>query len=273
MFDRIDKKSTLADVVCETIQNRIIEGRISAGEALPTEPELAQQFNVSRAVIRDACRMLMAKGLLDIRHGKGMFVTRSQERAFGEALLTALRRDGASVWDVEQFEQSWYPEIFVLAAENMSPELYQEITGALEKHLELFADLTRRACSQKRDMTAQERSELLASYRPVLRLILTATGNTLISLVGMSLRRLRNLRNWTGGEEDPEAIIQKERDVFFAMVETLRLSDPEEIRATLRDLLWLPDTAVEAMKKTPIGEVVTIDTGGGPIRENKKSNG
>jgi len=258
MFERIDKKKTLADVVCETITNRIIEGKIPAGEALPTEPELAAQFDVSRAVIRDACRMLMAKGLVDIRHGKGMFVTPSQARAFGEALFTALRRDGAKVWDVEQFEFIWYPEVFVLAAENMSLELYEEIVTELDRHLDLFAEMTRRAAAENREMNAEERREVLESYRPVLKLIFDASGNKLISLVGLSLRRLRNMRNWTDVEQDPEIVIEIEKDIMFRMIETLRLEDPEDIRRTLRGLMKLPDQAVEAMKRTPLGEVVQI---------------
>ncbi|MBN2050029.1 MAG: FadR family transcriptional regulator [Spirochaetales bacterium] len=257
-FDRIDRKQTLADSVCETITNRIIEGNIPAGEALPTEPELSAQFGVSRAVVRDACRMLMARGLVDILHGKGMFVTGSQERALGEALLTALRRDGAKVWDVEQFEQTWYPEVFVLAAKNMNRELYEEILSELERHLKVFEDLTRRAAGAGRDMTADEREELLSSFHPLLKLIMKATDNRLISLLGLALRRLRNLRNWQGIPEDPESIVRKEREVLYAMVETLRLEDPDQIRSTLKRLMALPPEAVKAMKKTPLGEVVEI---------------
>ena len=83
---------------------------------MPTEPELAGAFGVSRAVIRDATRMLAARGLVQAQHGRGVFVTESQTDAFGEALLLALRRSDASVWDVEQFEQMVFPEVCALAS-------------------------------------------------------------------------------------------------------------------------------------------------------------
>jgi len=76
--------------------------------------ELAEQFGVSRAVMRDATRILMAQGLVEVKHGLGVFVTPSQNEAFGEALLLALRRAGATVWDVEQFEQVILPEVVLL---------------------------------------------------------------------------------------------------------------------------------------------------------------
>jgi len=258
-FDRIDGKQTLAERVCDTITNRIIEGQIPAGEALPTEPELADQFGVSRAVVRDACRMLMARGLVDIRHGKGMFVTGSQTRAFGEALFTALRREGSTVWDVEQYEMIWFPEVFALASEHMSPELYEEILDELERHLDVFAELTRKVTREKRDITENEQRAIIDSFQPVLKLILSATGNKLISLIGLSLRRLRGLRNWEVGlPDDPEESIKKEREIHYKMIETLRMEDPEEIRNTMQRLMTLPDNAIEAMKKTPLGDVVRI---------------
>ena len=64
--------------------------------------ELGEQFGVSRAVVRDATRILMAQGLVEVKHGLGVFVTPPQNEAFGEALLLALRRAGVTVWEVEQ---------------------------------------------------------------------------------------------------------------------------------------------------------------------------
>jgi len=52
----------------------IVSGTLSAGAALPTESELADYFRVSRTVIREAVRLLASKGLVDVKHGRGMWV-------------------------------------------------------------------------------------------------------------------------------------------------------------------------------------------------------
>ncbi len=52
-----------------------------AGEALPSEPELAQRFKVSQGTVRKALDALAAEGLLVRRQGKGTFVaTHAEER-------------------------------------------------------------------------------------------------------------------------------------------------------------------------------------------------
>ena len=48
--------------------------RIIAGTALPSEKELAQQFQVSRTVVREAISKLQAAGMVETRHGVGTFV-------------------------------------------------------------------------------------------------------------------------------------------------------------------------------------------------------
>ena len=59
------KRETLADRVSADITERILTQELVGGAALPTEPELAESYGVSRSVIRDATRLLAARGLVD----------------------------------------------------------------------------------------------------------------------------------------------------------------------------------------------------------------
>ena len=54
-------------------------GEWRAGEALPSEPELAQRFKVSQGTVRKALDALTADGLLVRRQGKGTFVATHAE--------------------------------------------------------------------------------------------------------------------------------------------------------------------------------------------------
>ena len=49
--------------------------RFRPGDRIPSEMELAQEIKVSRTSIREAVRILIAKGVLEIKRGRGTFVT------------------------------------------------------------------------------------------------------------------------------------------------------------------------------------------------------
>jgi DNA-binding FadR family transcriptional regulator len=56
------------------IDQLIIEQALRAGERLPAQDELVERLGVSRTVIREATRFLMAKGLLEVRTESGVYV-------------------------------------------------------------------------------------------------------------------------------------------------------------------------------------------------------
>ena len=60
----------VADYLC----GRIETGKLSPGDQLPPETELAQSFHVSRHTIREALRYLKARGYIESRQGKGSVV-------------------------------------------------------------------------------------------------------------------------------------------------------------------------------------------------------
>lgn len=255
LFSKPVKKQTLAEQVAETIKEAIVGGDWPPGEALPTEPELAEQFGVSRAVVRDATRMLAAQGLVEAQHGRGVFVTESGAEAFGEALLLALRRAGATVWDVEQFEQAVMPEVVALAAQAADEADLAVIQEAAAAYLETFAEL-----AALDPLPEDGRRRLEAGFRRFYGAIFAATGNALFTLLAPSLLYLRTLRQWEPPEAEMETadIIETETAYVNRLVDAVASADPERARQTARDLMQLPPGAEAAMRETPVGETAVI---------------
>lgn len=70
------KMSKLADNAADKILKMIEEeNRFSVGDKLPNELVLAQELGVSRSTLREAIRILTTNGVLEIRRGKGTFVS------------------------------------------------------------------------------------------------------------------------------------------------------------------------------------------------------
>jgi len=71
--ESVRRPRTLAQELVQALAARIREGRIPAGEKLPTEAAVMAEFGVSRTVVREALSQLQASGLVQTRHGIGTF--------------------------------------------------------------------------------------------------------------------------------------------------------------------------------------------------------
>ena len=73
MFKKIKNKSVVQTVV-DSITKAIIAGELRPGDKIPTEMELAESFGVGRNSIREAIKILVYYGILEIRRAEGTFV-------------------------------------------------------------------------------------------------------------------------------------------------------------------------------------------------------
>ncbi|RRD95483.1 FadR family transcriptional regulator [Clostridiales bacterium COT073_COT-073] len=68
------KSKLLAEQIEEQIYHFILDTPFKVGDKLPNEFILAEKFEVGRSTIREAVRLLAAKGVLEVRHGAGTYV-------------------------------------------------------------------------------------------------------------------------------------------------------------------------------------------------------
>jgi GntR family transcriptional repressor for pyruvate dehydrogenase complex len=75
--------------IAQQVRRELAAGRLKAGDRLPPERELAEQFGVSRNTLREALRSLENSGLLRLQKGAwgGAFVRESS----GDAIIAGLR--------------------------------------------------------------------------------------------------------------------------------------------------------------------------------------
>lgn len=70
----MERHQNLTMTVAQTIGRAIATGVYPPGTSLPPEKDLVVQFNASRTVLREAVKMLSAKGLVDTRPRRGTMV-------------------------------------------------------------------------------------------------------------------------------------------------------------------------------------------------------
>ena len=67
----------LAEQIADRINQMIIDQHLQPDDKLPTEVELMEYLDVGRSTIRESLKILVARNIVEIRRGKGTFVTRN----------------------------------------------------------------------------------------------------------------------------------------------------------------------------------------------------
>ena len=121
----------LYERIVDQIERRIVAGDLKIGDQLPAERELAEQFAVSRTAVREAIKALREKGLVEIRLGRGTFVTSGAAGAVRRSLGLLLKTENGFV-NLEEVREILEPEIAALAATRISEEYITAMTEAIE---------------------------------------------------------------------------------------------------------------------------------------------
>ena len=74
------KKSNVFEVVAEAIKTKINDGTYSQEQKLPSEYDLAKEFDVSRLTVRKAIDLLISQNLLVKQRGKGTYIMKQTDR-------------------------------------------------------------------------------------------------------------------------------------------------------------------------------------------------
>src|SRR5262249_8382770 len=90
--------------IADELRRRIVSGELSDGELLGREPELVERFGVSRPSLREALRILEAKGLISVVRGRGggIIVHEPDERMAAHTAALVLQARNVSVADVHE---------------------------------------------------------------------------------------------------------------------------------------------------------------------------
>lgn len=126
----------LHERVVQQIARQIIGSHMQPGTLLPTEITLAEQFGVSRTVIREAVRILANTGLVSVKQGSGMQVQPPERwNQLDPLVLLEQLRSGESqaiLADLLDLRQVIEVEIAGLAALRRTPEDVNMLRRAIE---------------------------------------------------------------------------------------------------------------------------------------------
>jgi GntR family transcriptional regulator, transcriptional repressor for pyruvate dehydrogenase complex len=132
-FEPIQRSERLADRVAGALIDSIVSGRLEPGDKLPPERELCEQFAVSRPVVREAVRSLIAKGLLVDSPRRGHVVSALTQETVTESLTLYLRGQRFDYGKLMEVRSVIEVANAGVAAERASVEQIEALRAAAER--------------------------------------------------------------------------------------------------------------------------------------------
>ena len=124
------KSQNLSQQTAERLYNQIVaEGQLKPGDKLPNEVELSRQLGVSRATLREALRDLTVQGVLEVRRGKGTFVS-TQVGEIEDFGFDRLSRMKGQLRDLFELRSIFEPKAAALACRRATEK---ELADILDK--------------------------------------------------------------------------------------------------------------------------------------------
>ena len=170
----------LSQQTMERLYNTIVaEKRMQPGDKLPNELELSEQLGVSRATLREALRMLIARGVLEVRRGKGTFVSERVEEIenFGFSDVGQLR---GQLRDLFELREIFEPGAARLACRRATEEELAEILqcgAAVENCIRAGEDRTNADRDFHAAIVRATHNEFMMRLLPVIsRAVITAVA-------------------------------------------------------------------------------------------------
>ena len=140
------EKKSLSQQTAERLYTMIVvERRFGPGDKLPNELEWSAELRVSRATLREAVRTLAARGVLEVRRGKGTFVS-GQVEEIGDFGFSGLDQVKGRLRDLFELRRVFEPQVARLACRRASEGEMEEILrrGAeVERSIRAGEDRTR----------------------------------------------------------------------------------------------------------------------------------
>ncbi|RKT89041.1 DNA-binding transcriptional regulator, FadR family [Saccharopolyspora antimicrobica] len=165
MTEDLGSRKRLPEALADTLQEEILE--LAPGDRLPTEAEIAGRFDVSRTVVRETARLLVQRGLVTVKPGRGMTVAEFDGRLIADQYALLLRLSQGTFEQLQEIRLVLEVEMAVFAAARRT-----------DRHL-----IAMREANQRLAAADQERGEFLDADLAFHEIVAEASGNPFFALV------------------------------------------------------------------------------------------
>lgn len=202
------KRPTMNEVVRDYIKQYILENRLSAGDPLPPESQLVGQLGVGRSSVREAIKALESLGIVEVRHGNGIFVREYNFDPVLETIGFAMQFDAATLSELVQIR--FFLEGAII--EDVVKRISTEDINRLDEIMHVW---------QVRAQNNEPFSDLDEDFHRTLYNIVN--NQTLIKLLEVFWIAFENLDEQLVSAEQPTVV---DYQAHMAIIEAVKARDP-----------------------------------------------
>jgi GntR family transcriptional regulator, transcriptional repressor for pyruvate dehydrogenase complex len=225
------RDNLLSEKVAEDLLERIISEELLPGSSLPPERELQERYQVSRTVVREAIKLLSARGLITASAGQTSTIGSDLTGPAADALLLAFRRAQVATEDVLSTRQLFEPQIVAVAAQNATNIQIRQLKNLCSTFTRISDDYTDQAGEEEKNRERWVRSDGQFHH-----MIAQATQNPaliiLMEVIGIMWRQYINQGIYFSPEHRARGVKH-----HIIITEAIAARDPERARQAMIDHL------------------------------------
>ena len=120
-------KGSISEIIMKRITDALISGELKPGDKIPTEVEFSENLGVSRNAVREALKVLVAFGVLEIRRSEGTFVVEEYNDKLLNPLLYGLILSEHSMEELLEVKIAIANSVLYLAILNTTDEEVRQL--------------------------------------------------------------------------------------------------------------------------------------------------
>ncbi len=219
MFIPLNRSRASGEIVSQ-IEHAIFDGQVKPGDRLESERELAEQFHVSRITVRDALRVLEARGLIRVKVGAsgGAFVAETNVDQVAESITTMVRLRRMTLSELAEARTIVETAAAERAATRADDAAVARLVEMVERGKQVIRD--------ERPHTEASMDFHVALAEASQNELLSATVRAYRDLLMQTLHDMRDIRS--------ARVTQKWHE---EIVEAIRARDPDATRKLMQDHL------------------------------------
>ncbi len=129
MFQAAKKTFKISDQIIDQIRDAILSGKLKPGDRLASEKELADRFEVSKATMREAMRVLEVLGSTETRKGTsgGIFIAEVSMRTTIHSIINFLHFQALSIKEITMLRYLIEPTVARIAVSKITDQDIQNL--------------------------------------------------------------------------------------------------------------------------------------------------